>query len=403
MKSNQLASLVIVLVVAGLLALLFSAVRERQIHRVGEGVLKTKVIPGFPVNDVAALTITAKGESLNLSRKEGTWGIQERGGYRADFEKVGNLLRDVYDLGIVERVEVGESKLGRVGLLDPANKEAAEEEKPVVLTFRNEKAEELAGLWVGKEYKKEERSQFGTFDQTAGRYVKTPQGEDVYLVAQEFESAKTDPASWLDKDFFEISKVKSVERIGASPEENWKLVRDSDTADFTLVDAKPEEELDKNKVSSMKNAFSSPSFEDVMLGEKVEKPSKVTFKIETFEGFNYEVKIGNKDDAANEYLLTVNVSANLPKERKAAENESEEDKKTNEETFKEEQKKLKEKLDKEKRLKGYVYKVRGFVVDSINKNRSEILAEKKTEETGAKTDEASVPGLEAPVPGLAPN
>lgn len=382
------------------MALLFSAVRERQVQRVGDGSVKTKVVPGFPVNSVTAVSISAKGETLNLTRKDGVWGVQERGGYRADFEKVGTLLRDIFDLGVVERVVVGPSKFGRVGLTDPSAKDAEEGEKPVVLNFRNEKGEEVGALWVGKEYKKEEQSQFGTFDQTAGRYVKLPKGEDVFLVAENFDSAKTDPSGWLDKAFFQVSKVKSVERIGSAPEQNWKLVRDSDTADFTLVDAKPGEELDKDKVSSMKNAFSSPSFEDILVGDAAQKPSKITFKVETFDAFRYEVKLGDKTDAGD-YTLTVDVSADLPKERKAPEKETDEEKKAAEEKFKEEQKTLKEKLQKEQRLKGFVYKVRGYVVDSINKTRAEILVEKKKDEAAGKTD-AAVPGLDSPVPGVAP-
>lgn len=272
-----------------------------------------------------------------------------------------------------------------------------------MLAFRNDKGDEVANLWVGKEYKKEEQSQFGTYDQTAGRYVKTPKGDDVYLVAQQFESAKTDPASWLDKGFFQVNKVKSIERAG-SPEQSWKLVRDSDTADFKLADAKPGEELDKDKVSSMKNAFSSPSFEDVMVGEGVQKPSKITFKVETFEGFRYEVKLGDKD-ASNDLLLTVDVSADLPKQRVAPAKESDEDKKANDKKFEEEQKKLKQKLEKEKALKGFVYKVHGWVIDSINKDRKEIMVEKKKDEPKKeepKKDGASIPGLDSSVPGLAP-
>lgn len=400
MKSNQLASLVVILVVAGVLALVFHLARESQVERVGEGSVKSKVIPNFPVNEIASVSISAKGATLNLQRKEGVWTIQERNGYRADFDKVGTLLRDVFDLGIVEHVAVGPSKFGRVGLVDPSKKEGEEAEKPTVLTFRNEKGAEAAALWIGKEYKKEEQSQFGTFDQTAGRYVKLPQGEDVFLVAQQFDSAKTDPATWLNKDFFQVEKVKSVERTGAAADKNWKLVRDSDTADFTLADAKPGEELDKNKVSSMKNAFSSPSFEDVMVGEGVKPPASVTFKIETFDGFRYEVKLGDKD-ANNDFHLSVDVSADLPKQRTAPAKESDEEKKANDKKFEEDQKKLKQKLDKEKRLKGYVYKIRSYVVDSINKDRAELFVEKKKDEP-QKDGAAAVPGLDSPVPGLAP-
>jgi len=409
MKANQLVSLVIVLVVVALLAILFRSVREGQIRKVGMGSSKTKVLPNFPVNEVGAIGVRTADDELDLVREEGTWGVRQRDGYPADFEQVGQLLRDIYDLGIVERVPVGPSKFGRVGLIPPDSEEGDAEKKATVLSFEDEHDQEIAALWLGKEYKLEEQSQFGTMDQTAGRYVKRPDGENVFLVSEGFTEVTTDPADWLSPDFFQVRKVKSIERIPADdPEQGWKLVRESETGDFALVDPKKDEELDKTKVSPMKNAFSSPSFEDVIVGEDVEKPSAVTFKVETFEGFRYVVKVSEKNEA-NEYLLTVNVSADLPKKREPEEGESEEAKKEKDEEFKEKRKELKEKLQQEKKLEGYVYRVRGYVADSINKARSEILAEEEEEGAAGEqpaTGAPAVPGTGArrpiPTPGAPP-
>ncbi|MEO0445624.1 MAG: DUF4340 domain-containing protein [Verrucomicrobiota bacterium] len=395
MKANQLVSYAVVLVVAAILAILFLTVRGRQVDHVGGGSEKNLVLPSFPLNDIDSFSIQTGEESLKLVREGGTWGVIERDGYPADFQKIGELLRSVYQLESVEKVPVGPSKYGRVGLLDPTSEEEGvePEEKATVLSFMKE-GQEHDSLWVGKEFTREERSQFGSFDQAVGRFVKSLKSDDVLLVPEAFSDLGTDPADWLDKEFFQVRKVKSVERIPKEdPAQGWKLVRETDTGDFTLVDPQEGEELDSAKVSAMKNAFSSPSFEDVIIEEGSESPEAVVFQVETFEGFRYEVSVNEKDDA-NEYLLTVSVSGDLPSEREAGEDESEEDKKKLDEEFEEEKTELTKKLEDEQQLEGYLYRVRGFVADSINKDRSELLAEKE------EPEESEAPGVSTDVPGL---
>jgi len=397
MNTKQLMPLVIVLAVTGILAILITGSRNRNVSKVGATTDRNLVMPKFPVNEVASVSIRAKEGAVKLDKKDGTWSVAERGGYPADRAKVGQLLKTVYELSIVETPEVGASKLGRVGLLDPADAKAGEGEAATILTFADAKGQDVGSLWIGKELKKEERSQFGTFDSTVGRYVKRGDSEGIHKVAQEFQEAKTEAKDWISKDFFRVAKVKTISRKPADAAQGWTLTRESDTADFTLVDAKAGEEIDATKVSPMKNAFSSPSFEDVLVGEGVKKPEEVTFEVETFEGFRYTVKTGPKNEAS-ELDLTVDVSATLPTERKAGEGESEEDKKTKDEEFANQQKELKKKLDQEKKLAGHVFRVRGFVADSINKDRSELMKGEEPPAEGAAP--SGLPGLDSAFPGL---
>ncbi len=401
MNTKQLASLLIVLVVAGIVALVTRGSRDRNVDKVGGSTGRKLVMPGFPVNEIASVSIRGKDGLLQLEKQESGWVVVERSGYPADFNKVGGLLKTVFDLAVVQTIPVGASKFGRVGLLDPAEESSAEE-SATILAFKDGKSNETGALWVGKEYKKEERSQFGTFDSTAGRYVRRAGSDEVHLVSEEFRDAKTDPKEWISKDFFKVSKIKTIGRTVSDSAQSWKLTRESDTADFTLVDAKEGEELDSTKVSPMKNAFTSPSFEDVLVGEDVAKPSLVTFEVETFEGFRYDVKIGPKNEA-NEFDLTVKVSGEFPAERPApAEEESEEDKKQADEDFAKEIAERKKKLAEEAKLAGHVYRVRGFVADSINKDRSELL--KGEEAPAGDTPEASaIPGLDSVLPGIGNN
>src|SRR5690606_4507849 len=132
----------------------------------------------------------------------------------------------------------------------------------------------------------------------AGRYVKRGDGNSVYLVSETFSDVKTEAPAWLDKSFFRVEKVKSIEIVSANKADDWKLERESEDGDFHLVGATAAEKLDANKTSSMKSAFSNPQFEDVFVGEeaKKQKTDTTTFKITTFDGFRYEISVGEKSD-----------------------------------------------------------------------------------------------------------
>jgi hypothetical protein len=106
--------------------------------------------------------------------------------------------------------------------------------------------------------------------------------------------------------------------------------------------------------------------------------------IETFEGFTYTLTItpakpaaaAAEGDAAappsEEVLLTVSVAAELPKERKKEDGESEEDAKAKDAAFTERLKTLTEKLEKEKALEGRTFLVAKSTVDPLIRERSQI-------------------------------
>src|SRR5690606_20889637 len=132
--------------------------------------------------------------------------------------------------------------------------------------------------------------------------------------------------------------------------DSWKLTRESENGNWTLVDAKPEEQLDTGKVSGVANSISSPSFVDVVINPEsaqtgLDKARVLT--LETFDGFIYTLKIGALSGNDN-YHLTMAVEATLPKERVAAEDEKPEDKEKRDKEFAEQNKRLEEKLQREK-------------------------------------------------------
>jgi len=391
MKQKHLVILVAVLVCGLLLTLIANSRRGGSVDVKSSSVIGERVFPNFPSKEVTAIAIEGSDGEVHLEKKGDDWSVVERDGYPADFDKVVKLLQLGFDLSPIDNILVGD-RYDRVGLADPEDEEADAEDKPMVLSFAKGEGKDAGTLWVGGAYEKEEQSQFGSFNSVVGRYVRKPDASDVYLVGSAFDEADTDPANWLDDTFVKVRKIKTLERIPADDKESgWKLTRDEDRADYILVDLKEVEELDQSTVSSMKSAFSTPRFADVMVGDDVEEPSALVFKVDTFDGFKYVFTFNEKNEA-NEYLMTIQVDADLPKERPAVEGESDEDKATNDAAFTADLEKLKVKLAEEKALEGHIYKVRSSVIDSINKPRADLMKQDEPATTGAPGGIPGMPG-----------
>lgn len=361
---------------------------------------KRKVFKDFPINEVSRVLVEAKDASVTLVKGEKNWEVIEREGYPADPEPIVKLLKDIWDLNIAQPVTIGRSQFSRLNLVAP-EEAASAEDGATLLKFQDNQEKDLGTLWLGKVYERSENrpNPFGGGMATtdAGRYVKTGSSNSVYLVGETFSSVNTDPAEWIDKSFFKVEGVKSIAIDRGEPDKDWKLVRNSPEDDFAFANAKKSENLDPAKTASMKSAFSNPQIEDVFVGEaaKENEPTTATFTVSTFDGFHYNITVGEKNDL-NELPLTVEVSAKFEEKRKVGEEENDEEKTRLDKQFEENLTKLKEKLASEKKLEGHVFKVRSYLVDPLDKDRSELLKEEEKEGAPATNGEQVAPGISLP-------
>lgn len=402
MGTKALIRLLIALaILGGIAAIIHFTGSGGSVSKVTATTDKKKVIADFPINDVSKIVVKNKDESMTLEKGESSWEVAERDGYAAEAEPIVSMLRDIWDLNIVQPVAIGRSQYGRVGLIAPDDAKSAEE-GATILTFQDAEGKELESLWLGKIFERNENrpNPFGGGMATseAGRYVKRGSGNSVYLVGETFADVQLDASEWIDKTFFKVEKIKSIELLGIEEGEGWKLVRKSENDDFAFAKPAEGEELDASKTSSMKSAFSNAQMEDVLVGDKVEKTDDSTFKITTFDGFNYVISVGEKNDL-NELPLTLKVSAKFKEERDKGEEESDEEAAKLDKAFSDELASLKEKLATEKALEGHTFLVRSYLVDSITKKRSELLKEEEEPET--PEGEEVAPGVT--LPGLSPS
>ena len=399
MGTKTLIRLVIALAVTGGVASILHFTNSGGVSEVESSTSKKKVFGDFPLNDVATVHIQRKDSGLTLSKGAATWEVAERDSYPADAEPIIKLLRGIWALEAVQPVTIGRAQFGRVSLVDPAEA-TDDEEAATILTFKDASGESLATLWLGKVYEKSENRPNpmggGTAMSDADRYVKTGGSNAVFLVAQTFTDATTDASDWIDKSFFKVARIKTIEIITGEKENDWKLTRDDPDGDYTLVAAKEDEVLDQAKVTNMKGAFSNPAMEDVLskadAGSDENKAAEATFKISTFDGFNYHITTGEKNEI-NQVPISIKVSAKLNEKREAGEDEGDEDKVRLDKEFQDNLNELKTKLANEKKLEGNTYLVRSYLIDNISKPRSDLMV---SENAGA------APGAPGAPQGLPP-
>jgi hypothetical protein len=404
MNPKQLTILAILVALVGAVYFVVNQKRESSINREETMKIGDRAVESFEVADVDNLLIQQKGEQVSLTKTGDKWTVAERENYLADATKVRGLLYGIKDMKVAEsRSARGEAALRALQLLSPD--QSGEGGSGAGTLVKISAGDDARMLVFG-----------GNYDSggSNARFIKTSSGA-VYVVSTVLRNLETDPAAWLEKDFFKVEKSKKITVTHENPEDSFTLVRETEGAPLALEGASEGEELNTSKLGSLSNLLASANFADYVIGEEA-KPEKtgldkaVTATIETFDGFNYVVSVGNKTDDSK-YYFSYQVSAEIadppgpepeateeddakltPEERatKAAEKQAREEKRA-------EHERLTEKLANEQQFVGKIYKLDSWLVEKILSKRSELLM---TEEDKKEAEEAAANPAPSPIPGL---
>lgn len=403
MNRKQLTLILVAFVLLGGLGLWLRH-RDAATYRASAAQMGQKVLGDFAVNDVARLRIRKGTNTLTLALKDDRWVVAERADYPANFTEIGETLRKLWDLKVVQPIAgpLGPAALERLELNPDATNNPA-----TVVELLDKDGTALRTLLLGKQHRRQPAtpSPFGGDEGWPdGRYVmlQGAAAQGASLVAETFSQLEPRPESWLNRDFFKVEKPRTIAvTYPDAPTNSWKMTRASETNDWTLADVQPQEKLDSSKVSVLGSVLSWPSFEDVVVADNpaalgLDRP--VQIEIETFDGFRYTLRAAQKG-SEEKYHLMVDVAADFPKERTPGADEKPEDKEKLDKEFKEKTEKLSEKLRNEKLLAGRVFLVSKWTLDSVLKKRGDFLQAEKPAETTATTSDAASSDAE---PGLNP-
>lgn len=357
------------------------------------------LLADFPAKEVAKIQVNSGDKSTTLIRKDGKWAVAERENYPANTSTINDFLRTLAEVKVTDGIEAEPSFAPRFGM-DPAAKEEKDRGTDVVLS--NDAGTELARLTLGKNLEAAGDPMAGMMGGggSSGRFIRNHADESgVYKVSELFPTLTAEPQRWLDEAFLKIEKIKSisVSRPAMPAEAAWKVTRPDEVAEFTLEGSKEGETLDTTATSPLKSLFSYARFDDVVSKEtagEIGKPLETkTVKIETLEGFAYTLTVTPTEaekpkDADPEaappednFLVTVEVAAEIPAERKKEEKESEDDAKAKDKAFADRKVELEKKLATEKAFAGRTFKVSRYAVDALLKDRAALI--KQPEAAGA--------------------
>jgi hypothetical protein len=192
-----------------------------------------KVLPEFPLNDVAHVIIKQPDAELNLVKSEDKWRVKERWNYPANFSEVSELLRKIWELKTVRVIKVGQSDLGRLELQTPA----PGAKSGTLLQFKDKAGKDIQSLVLGKKDMRESSSPspFGDAGgMPVGRYV-LGAGNKVSLVGDPLSDVEAKPDRWLNKDFFKVEKLRSISVTSTNATNSWKLVRETEGGELKLA------------------------------------------------------------------------------------------------------------------------------------------------------------------------
>lgn len=383
MNRKQLCVLLALVIVLGALGWMLYQRNQTSWQSAGQSIGK-KLLGDLPINEVAALVIRGSTNELDLVKKDNRWRVAQRHDYPANYSDISAFLIKAADLKATQTEEIGPSQLGRFKLLPPG----PATNTGILVEFKDATGKTLKSLLLGKQHMRKGAPSTpmglgeGEEGYPDGRYVMVGTGaKTVALLNDPLGNMDVKPDQWLSKDFFKVEKIRAIAATFPAATNSWKVTRDTETGDWKLADAKPDEKLDSAKTSNFSYALSSPTFNDVLPLDTQPAPAgwdkPTTITLDTFDHFTYTLKIGAKTNDNVPVELTV--TADLPKERTPGKDEKKEDKDKLDKEFKDKQKVLEDKLAQEKPLEKWIYLVSSWTVDPLLKDRSQILVEKKAE------------------------
>jgi len=344
--------LVVLLAVLGGAALIYNY-KERTERAENVGTLGRPLLKDLKVAEIAAIRIVEPKATLTLKRGEDRWVIAERRNFPADIAKVRELVVKLIGLKVGQSEPIGEKDRARLNL----------DASGTQVEFAGADGKPLGKLTVGKKYFKREVE---NPDKAAadGRFIALPgEASTVYIVSDPLAQATAKSADWIDRTSFEVEKVKTIE-VRLANEEQWRLERAADNADWKLEPLKAGEKLDTGRANAATYSLSMLELADVAPDDAkdtgLDKPALINAT--TLDGLAYEIKVGKLE--GENYYVRFSSSGSPPAEAAGPDAER--------------LKKLRERLPREKQLAQYVLLIPKSKLEDTVKPRAELL-EKKAE------------------------
>jgi hypothetical protein len=145
MKPKPFIYLLLACIVLGGISYLVSK-RDEPSHQKRE--MGSRLLDDFPVNDVAAISMSSPDGAVALKKGSEQWVVENRGGYPADFSKISDLVKKVKGMKIGRSFDATPEVQNRLALKLPGQTETPEEHQGAQLIFSDSKAQKLLEMVV---------------------------------------------------------------------------------------------------------------------------------------------------------------------------------------------------------------------------------------------------------------
>jgi hypothetical protein len=313
MRSKTFAILIVIFCVLGLAAYFsFKQGRDQRQTQMGE-----RLFDDLAVNSVAAVRLIGPDGEVRLKKGANTWEVENQYGYKADFDKIADLVKKLMHLKVGRSFAADDGVRERLALFAPqknGQKPAAQQAIRVVLSDGEERV--MADVLVGKA---RESSGSGNGGHHLMRLAPDPD-DSVYLVDKSFRYLKTDPADWLFKELIDVSadRVRQVDCYDLKTGERlYRLSRSAEGEAAVLEGVGEKETLDSAKIDRVLGALANLGIDGVRGDREALELDGLSaarrFEYRLFDGTVYTIETAKKlTTDGDENFLTVGVAYDPP-------------------------------------------------------------------------------------------
>ena len=271
MNENNKTLLFILAAVACVALAFYTAPEARdpsaQSSKMGQALFESfdpRSATGIEIVEIDEENIESK--TFEVSQTDKGWFIKRPGktDYPANADnQVKNVSSILFDLRIIDQAAEGAGEHASFGVLDPSKANPSDAGIGKMIALKNSSGSNLAQLIIGNEVEGLSNT----------RYVRKPEENAVYRVElQNVDDVTTKFVDWVEKDFLDLDKwnIKQVtfdnyEIKDGKIAPSVKQVLDYDNSEWKLsgTSLSDEEELDKEKLDDMKDAFDDLEIIDV--------------------------------------------------------------------------------------------------------------------------------------------
>lgn len=382
---------VLVLVALAVLAAAGWAVYDwkRASYEVADSRVGQKLLPGFRIDEVGEIAITAGSGTVTLVRSDRGWTVKERGGYPADVGAIRDLLLKLEEAKVVQAEGLTDAIRSRLQLDAPGGA-SKPDASGTVLELKARDGKPLARLVLGRQTTKQASVPgLPAASVPSGRYVLVAADpQRAIVIADPLAAVAAKPQQWLARDYLKVERIRALEVLDPDGKERWSVLRPDEAAGWKWS---APEKLDGGKAQDAASALYAIRIDDAAADASdattgLDRP--VTVRAQTFDGWSYELRIG-KPAPEDRYYVRASVTGTVPDQRTPRPDEKAEDREKEDKAFAERQAALKAKLAREQALGVYTVLVPKATVEPLLRERSALIAvdkkdEKKDEKKGAR-------------------